>query len=116
MVNPGKTQCIFIGSRQLLARIPENAVLRFAVTMSEESHREARQVRKIEGQRRGSTVYVFDDQGYVKDRQYNEKLHVWCHLFKSGCHGRGYINLENSTMIVTKDHNHDSQASYIEQM
>ncbi|XP_045113756.1 uncharacterized protein LOC123506012 [Portunus trituberculatus] len=84
--------------------------------MSEENHREARQVRKIEGQRRGSTVYVFDDQAYVKDRQYNEKLHVRCHLFKSGCHGRGHINLENSTMMVTKDHNHDSQASYIEQM
>ncbi|KAK8392022.1 hypothetical protein O3P69_017561 [Scylla paramamosain] len=80
--------------------------------MSEESHREARQVRKIEGQRRGSTVYVFDDQAYVKDRQYNEKLYVRCHLFKSGCHGRGHINLENSTMMVTKD----SQASYIEQM
>ncbi|KAK8383445.1 hypothetical protein O3P69_019085 [Scylla paramamosain] len=84
--------------------------------MSEESHREARQVRKIEGQRRGSTVYVFDDQAYVKDRQYNEKLHVRCHLVKSGYHGRGHINLENSTMMVTKDHNHDSQASYIEQM
>ncbi|KAK8390313.1 hypothetical protein O3P69_010176 [Scylla paramamosain] len=84
--------------------------------MSEESHREARQVRKIEGQRRGSTVYVFDDQAYVKDRQYNEKFHVRCHLFKSGCHGRGHINLENSTMMVIKDHNHDSQASYIEQM
>ncbi|KAK8391870.1 hypothetical protein O3P69_017470 [Scylla paramamosain] len=84
--------------------------------MSEESHREAKQARKIEGQRRGSTVYVFDDQAYVKDRQYNEKLHVRCHLFKSGCHGRGHMNLENSTMMVTKDHNHESQASYIEQM
>ena len=56
-----------------------------AVTMSEESHREVRQVRKIEGQRRGSTVYVFDDQAYyVKDRQYDQKLHVRCHLFKMG--------------------------------
>ena len=32
MVNPNKTQCIFIGNRQLLARIPEDAVVRFGNT------------------------------------------------------------------------------------
>ncbi|KAK3880151.1 hypothetical protein Pcinc_015322 [Petrolisthes cinctipes] len=84
--------------------------------MSEGSQGEVRQVRNIEGQRRGSIVYIFDDQAYVKDRQYNDKLHVRCHLFKSVCLGRGHIILENSTMMLTKDHNHGSQASYIEQM
>ena len=61
-------------------------------------------------------MYVFDDQAYVKDRQYNEKIHVRCHLFKSGCLRGSHINLQNNSIMVTQDHNHDSQASYIEQI
>ncbi len=30
MINPNKTQCIFIGNRQLLSRIPDSTTIKFA--------------------------------------------------------------------------------------
>ena len=60
-----------------------------------------------EGKRKGSVVYVYEGQVYVKDRLYQSKLHVRCWLFKTTgqeCPARAHICLNTDKLEVKAPH------------
>ena len=58
-----------------------------------------------EGEKRGSTLWIYDGKGYIKDRELNDKIFLRCRRFKSDfCEGRAKIVLAENMLNITTAH------------
>ena len=60
--------------------------------------------RVTEGEKRGSTLWIYDGKGYIKDRELNDQIFLRCRRFKSDCEGRAKIVLAENMLNITTAH------------
>ena len=69
---------------------------------------------KIEGERRGSIVYVHNDFLYTNFRETDLKKVVRCRDWKkSNCKGMGFIRKNDDRFITTIEHSHNSDVNMV---
>ena len=69
---------------------------------------------KMEGRRKGSTVYVFQNYIYSVSSKYKENLRLRCiHHKNEVCKGKAILNTSSDSFTVTKLHNHPPDSDQI---
>ena len=67
---------------------------------------------QIEGEKRGSKVWVHNGKGYVKDRDTSSRLFLRCRqLKKENCKGRAVIETDLNMIFIKNVHSDDCSDS-----
>ena len=69
---------------------------------------------KIEGRRKGSSVFSSDGFIYVKNNEYKGRINLRCHLHKRNCCGTASI--DNGKLFNNQPHNHPKNFEEIERI
>jgi hypothetical protein len=57
----------------------------------------------IEGQRKGSVIYLAGDRAYIKNKEYQKSIILKCKYFRN-CYGRARIIKDGFSLYETRPH------------
>ena len=69
---------------------------------------------RIEGRRKGSTLFCADGYIYTKNNEYKGKVNLRCAAYKKNCTGTAYIDV--GMLFTNKPHNHPRNFEEVEKI